>query len=149
MGDVIPFDYFSTQWPEDRAGLRKPDEAWRAIDLRGRRPAGHPGTADTSQGKVRLATSQVWVEYHTQRLFVITQLYFTQGPLYSYDVVFEEYGRGGPSEIYPDTVFRSQMQIWDEFDAERTATMVPWLRVVNESHEFSYSIYDEDGYRID
>ena len=149
MGDVIPINYLSSRWPNDRPGLRKDDEAWRAIDLRGRRPDGHHGAFYAPNGKVSLAVGQVWVEYNSQRLYVIKQLDYTQSALYSYDVVFQEYGRGGQPEIYPDVVFRSQMQIWDEFDAERSASEVSWVRVVNESSEIGYSVYDEDGYRID
>ena len=149
MGEVIPLDYFSRRWPDDRPGLREPYGPWRAIDLRGRRPDGHPGAPYGPNGRVILVVGQVWVECDSQRLYVIKQLDFTNSSLYSYDVAFEEYGRGGQIEIYPDEVFRSQMQVWDEFDSLRSASKVPRVRVVNESSEIGCSIYDGDGYRID
>lgn len=162
MGEVIAFPDFS-RWPSDRPGLRKRNAPWRAIDLKGRRPSGHPpALAYGPHGRVKLALDQTWVECHTQQLYVIKDLIYTRTTLYSYDVTLVAYKQERVQRVLAEATLRCTMKVWDQFESQRrkgvselrelaeTDSGSPWKGTPTAgSFALSFFGLDEDGYRID
>lgn len=161
MGEVIPFPDQS-RWPSDRPGLRKPNGPWRTIDLKGRRPSGHPAPEYGPRGRVKLAIGQVWVECHSQELYVVKDLVDARCSLYSYDVVLIAYKRERIQRVLAEATIRCTMQVWDRFESERRKRVSelcelaeydpesPWRGTKTAgSRALAFFGMDEDGYRID
>lgn len=161
MGDVIPF-IDPKEWPCNRPGLRKSDGPWRTIDLKGRRPVGHRPPTYGPRGGVLLAIDQVWVEYHSQELYVIKDLVYTRGTYYSYDVVLAAYKQERVQRVLAEGTLRYTMQIWDQFEADRKERVEELCELAENDPEspwrgtgtagasaLSFFGLDGDGYRID
>ena len=135
---------------------------WCFADLNGKRPQGHPEVKFGPRGKVELAKGQVWVETHTQQLFVVTQIVVARKNFYRLDVMAQGY-RQGPGTCYPysEANFRSQFEVWDSFGQSRKELMKKLAHVAehdptspyygdNERARLAYQDFgfDKDGNRV-
>jgi len=120
LGHLIPFAIFR-EHRRRKERAREPRQRRQVgqyfyPDLRGKRPNGHPKVQFGPRGKVLLQKGQVWVERHTKRLFVITQVVVAREGFYPHDVIVQGY-RQGPHTSYPysESNFRTQFEVWDTF----------------------------------
>ncbi|MDE2071401.1 MAG: hypothetical protein KGI70_01545 [Patescibacteria group bacterium] len=91
-------------------------------DLKGKRPKGHPKVKRGKRGKVILQVGQVWVEGHTQRLWVLTDMAVARKSFYKHDVIMSAYKSSG-FQIFSEATLRMTMTIWDDWGAEQKALM--------------------------
>ncbi|MDB5264554.1 MAG: hypothetical protein JWN64_125 [Parcubacteria group bacterium] len=162
MGDILEFPEVPDRWPSSRPGLRKPNGPWRAIDLKGKPPEGHQSPSYGPRGKVLIATEQVWIEGHTQRVYVVVELINIRDTFYPHDVIFASYKDMSKRRRLAETTFRLSMKIWDVFEVERKPLVEsvcvgakhdptsPWKGVPQASvYALNFFGLDNEGYRID
>jgi hypothetical protein len=92
------------------------------VDLLGRKPGGHPAPIYGPRGRVLMARGQVWVEEHTQRLWVIRAITKRKGRACSHDVVLVAY-KGKETRMLAEATVRLRMSVWDAFAARRDRRM--------------------------
>jgi hypothetical protein len=162
MGKVLQFPPIPDRFPSNRPGLRKSNGPWRAVDLKGRPPKGHQSPKYTPLGKVEIALKQVWVEGHTQDLYVVVKLIRMRKSFYPHDIVFVPYGRRRYERRLAEATFRLTMTVWDKFEAERKKLNEKVCRLAEtdpgspwqgdpDAGEYALNFFglDSDGYRID
>ncbi|MFZ1987633.1 MAG: hypothetical protein WAV21_01195 [Minisyncoccia bacterium] len=162
MGNLLQFPELPNRYPSNRPGLRKRGEFWRAIDLKGKPPKGHLPPSYGPRGRVQIAINQVWVEGHTQKLYMVLGLVKIRDTFYPHNVVFAAYKREHLQRQLAETTFRLTMKIWDVFESERKVLANKVGLVAEQDPEFpwkgdsvvgaralNFFGLDSDGYRID
>lgn len=117
MGNVVRF-------PKEHTRLRK-KPYWRVIDLLGKAPDRHVPPQYGPRGRVLMARGQVWVEGHSQRLWVVKSMTLNKkrkGSLYPHDVVLVAY-RGREERKLAETGVRMSMSVWEVYLVERARLM--------------------------
>ncbi len=97
------------------SGTNRRWEAYRFVDLGGKRPIGHPAVERGPRGGIRLAERQVWISLHDQRLWVIQWLEPQAGGRHRVALMPYRFSGGEcfPWEISSLTL-RSSLRIWDD-----------------------------------
>ncbi len=85
----------------------------RLGDLQGKRPQGHPELRRSPRGKISLDLGQVWVELHTQDLYVIRGLSLRSDGK-KHNVSLSRYGRNEPERSLSETSLRQTMRVWED-----------------------------------
>ncbi|MEM9336845.1 MAG: hypothetical protein AAGA35_03255 [Patescibacteria group bacterium] len=144
---------------------RQNDKMWSLRHIGFNRPDKHPVEIPRGQrGRALIRLGQVWVEDHTQHLFVIVQAKINEEQrrnLYNLDVVAQSYC-GRYHRINSEAVFRQGFTIWDDaitemIEAVRQLDMCantdggsPWQGRRDAAEQSSnFFGFDTYGFRID
>jgi len=146
MGDVIPFPK-SKQKPTRHIRLVKAGVHWRMGDLRGSSPLRHPVVLRGKRGRVILGRGQVWVERHTDHLWVLKKIVRVREAFYPHDVVLFRYeSKSIEMREIAESTMRMCFEVWDDVAASRKVIMG---KLASVGASPSFFGLDNNGNRID